>query len=391
MDCDPCSSPTPTEKPPDLLEGVPSLNAFYLYLTNGCNLFCRHCWITPTLVNGKPSPGDCMDPEHLRKAVADAKPLGLCQAKLTGGEPLLHPQFREIVGFLSSQDLPLTIETNGTLIDAALALYLKQQTTVWHVSVSLDSIHPKSHDRFRGKKGAFESAVQGVRHLVSAGFHPQIIMSPHRGNLHEVEGMVRMAEELGAGSVKFNPVTNCGRGAEMNEKGETLDFEEVMALVRRVHGPLQGGSNIRLHIMVPPALLTVGELLRTQEFGGTCQVLHILGLLGSGEMALCGIGRNIPDLCFGKLGKDELREVWIHHPTLNQLRADLAGTFPGICGNCIHAERCLTHCVAQNYLERGQLVAPSPLCEEALARGSFPATRCRKPPAQEHTTHAAKG
>jgi len=39
---------------PDLPEGVPPLRAFYLYMCTGCNLKYRHCWITPTFVNGKP-------------------------------------------------------------------------------------------------------------------------------------------------------------------------------------------------------------------------------------------------------------------------------------------------------------------------------------------------
>ena len=55
------STEKPVERKWDLPEGVPPLFTFYLYLTNGCNLACRHCWITPTFVNGEPSPGDCLD------------------------------------------------------------------------------------------------------------------------------------------------------------------------------------------------------------------------------------------------------------------------------------------------------------------------------------------
>ena len=41
----------------DLPEGVPPLRAFYLYMSTGCNLRCRHCWITPRFVRGEPDPG----------------------------------------------------------------------------------------------------------------------------------------------------------------------------------------------------------------------------------------------------------------------------------------------------------------------------------------------
>ena len=58
--CDPEPEPI-TEHDLDLPEGVPPLTTFYLYLTSGCNLRCRHCWIAPTFVNGEPSPGDYLE------------------------------------------------------------------------------------------------------------------------------------------------------------------------------------------------------------------------------------------------------------------------------------------------------------------------------------------
>lgn len=361
----------------DLPAGVPPLRSFYLYLTNGCNLRCRHCWISPTFVDGKPSPGDCLDFELLKDAVIAAKSIGLVNAKLTGGEPLLHPGFVRIVDYLSDQNISLTMETNGTLIDPDLARHLKEQTRIWHVAVSLDSPRPSYHDWFRGVEGAFDKAVAGIKHLVAAGYQPQIIMCPHRGNLHEIDDLVQMAVDLGAGSVKFNPVTSAGRGTSMKKKGDLLDFDEVLRLVHYINQDLQRRTPISLNIMVPPALLSISELLAVGKTCGTCNVLSILGILGSGEMALCGIGRTIPALCFGRLGEDDLKEVWINHPELKALRAGMAGQFPGICGDCIHASRCLMHCVAQNYVENGELLSPSPMCIEAARRGAFPPSRRR--------------
>ena len=359
------------EMPPD----VPALRVFYLYLSAGCNLHCRHCWITPTFVHGKPVPGECLDFDLLREAVVQAKPLGLAGAKLTGGEPVLHPRFREIVDFLSSAGLDLSMETNATLIDRELAVHLHDKTRLTRVAVSLDSPDAEQHDRFRGVKGAFATAVEGMGHLVAAGYRPQIIMSVYRENIGRIEGLIELAQRLGAGAVKFNPVTPSGRGAEIHRQGQGLDFEELRALIHRIRGPLQDQYPIHLNIMVPPAMASIGELIRYGGEGAGCHVRHILGLLGTGEMALCGIGRNIPELVFGKLGRDDLREVWMNHPVLRQMRKDLAGPFPGVCGDCLHAGRCLTHCLAQNYEFTGKLVNVSPLCAEAERRGLFPATR----------------
>jgi len=376
--CDPEPEALLTGEAPEsaLPEGVPPLTTFYLYLSDGCNLRCRHCWITPTFVNGEPSPGTYLPLELLKLAVAEAKPLGLLATKLTGGEPTLHPQFVEIADYLTAEGISLTMETNGTLIDDALAQHLKKNTNLWFVSVSLDGATAASHDAFRGVKGSFDAAVRGFRALVAAGYKPQLIMSPHRGNVAEVEAVVQLAVELGAGSVKFTPVMASGRGIGMHERGEALEFEEIMDLAHFVRGELQERTPIKLILATPLALYTVKELLR-EKSQGMCHVRHILGILGSGEMALCGIGRNVPELCFGKLGETNVAEVWLHHPMLQELRQELDGDYPSVCGECIHARRCLTHCVAQNYLDHGRLVAPAWLCQEATNRGMIHPSRLK--------------
>jgi SynChlorMet cassette radical SAM/SPASM protein ScmF len=376
--CDPLPEAelTPEESAPDLPEGVPPLRSFYLYLTDSCNLRCRHCWITPTYVDGEPSPGQYLELELLKKAVVEAKPLGLRSAKLTGGEPVLHPQFVEVVDYLTSQGLSLTMETNGTLIDAALARHLKENTNLTFVSVSIDGPNAELHDPFRGVKGSFEAGVDGFRALVAAGYRPQLIVCPHRENVEYVEDVVELAVELGAASVKFNPVTATGRGIGMHERDETLDLDEVLKLAHVVRGPLQDRVPIGLILSTPLAFYTVAELVDGGP-GGMCRVLNILGILGSGDMALCGIGRTIPELCFGNLRDADVRDVWLEDPVLRQLRRDLQGSYPGICGRCVHAGRCLTYCVAENYQATGRLVCPTALCAEAASRGAFPEGRLR--------------
>lgn len=364
-------------RPPGLPEGVPPLTTFYLYLTNGCNLACRHCWITPKFVNGEPDPGDCLDLELLKKAVREAKPLGLQSAKLTGGEPTLHPQFVEIADYLTYEGLSLTMETNGTLIDAVLARHLKEKTSLWHVSVSIDGPSAEVHDPFRGVSGSFDAAVRGLRALVNAGYRPQVIMSLHRGNAGHVAEMVRFVAELGAGSLKFNPVMQSGRGITMHANNEDLKIEELLDLVTYIRGELQASSPINLYISTPLALYSVRELVENRS-RGQCHVLNILGILGSGDMALCGIGRTVPDLCYGSLQEVSVGEAWLEHPMIQQLRSQLSGEYPGICRQCIHARQCLTWCVALNYVESGSLVAPFSTCQAAFEHGLFPLSRLRE-------------
>jgi len=363
----------------DLPAGVPPLRAFYLYLSNSCNLACRHCWITPRFVDGRPSPGDVIDLELLRQAVHEAKPLGLSSAKLTGGEPMLHPQFVELVDMLSAEGLELDMETNGTLLSAEVARHLKEHTRLRFVSISLDGADAATHDRFRQVPGAWEAALRGLGYLVEAGYtNTQVIMSVHRGNVGQVEALVQLAAERGAASVKFNPVMGVGRGIAMHRSGETLDFDEMLALAARLR-TLRKQVALRLILHLPLALQPIEDLLDSDAEVGDCGVLGILGILGSGEIALCGIGRTVPELVYGHLGQSSIRDIWLHHPRILELRRlvqDIAG-YPGVCAACVMARRCRTGCVADNYANFGRLIWPDPLCAEAERRGLFPPSRLK--------------
>ena len=176
---------------------VPQLGSIYFYLTEGCNLACRHCWLAPR-----------HDPQGTRYAtlpldlaaaiIEEARPLGLSSVKLTGGEPLLHPQFSGLVDMVQRAGLKLTVETNGTLCTPALAARIAGAGRPF-VSVSLDGADAATHEWVRGVPGSFALALQGIRNLVAAGIRPQIIMSLMRQNAGQVTDLVRLAEETGRG------------------------------------------------------------------------------------------------------------------------------------------------------------------------------------------------
>ncbi len=141
-------------------------------------------------------PGQTIDLEALRQGIAEGKTLGLTSAKLTGGEPMLHPRFMEIVDMLSKEGISLNMETNGTLLTPENARYLKEHTNVAFISVSIDSPVEKEHDAFRGVKGAFKKVLHGLDCLVGAGYtNAQVIMSVHRGNRHQIADLVRLAAD----------------------------------------------------------------------------------------------------------------------------------------------------------------------------------------------------
>ncbi|MCX5750053.1 MAG: SynChlorMet cassette radical SAM/SPASM protein ScmF, partial [Candidatus Saganbacteria bacterium] len=346
----------------------------YFYITEGCNLRCRHCWIQPKYEEGKLKfPYVSLD--LFKKIVEEAIPLGLSSVKLTGGEPLIHPQINEVLDYIKSKDLRLVVETNGVVCTPELAKKLKECKGTF-VSVSIDGADATNHEWVRGVEGSFEAAKQGVRNLVAAGFHPQVIMSLMRHNVHQMEDVIRMAEELGAGSVKFNLVQPTARGEKMHEAGETLSIQELVSIGQKVENELSKKTKIKLFYSHPVAFRPLGRIFGDNGVGcGTCGIFGIIGVLGNGKYALCGIGESVPELIFGDANKDKLKDVWENSNILNQIREGLPAKLEGLCAECVMKNRCLGSCIAQNYYRAKNLWASFWFCEQAMEAGLFPKSR----------------
>jgi len=350
------------------------LNQIYFYLTEGCNLRCRHCWIAPKY-QSEANKYPAMDLDLFKSIIKQAKPLGLSGVKLTGGEPLLHPEIKEILEYIRSEDLRLTVETNGVLCTPELAEKMAACKEPF-VSVSLDGAKAATHEWVRGVEGCFEDALVGIRNLADAGLKPQIIMSIMRQNKDQMESMVRLAEHLGAGSVKFNIVQPTARGERLHESGETLSIEELVKLGQWAEDGLSTSTNLMLYYDHPLAFRPLGKMFGENGDGcGTCGVLGILGILANGSYALCGIGETVPELVFGHAAADPLENIWDNSSPLLEIRRGIPNRFEGICGDCLMKAICLGSCLAQNYYSSQNIWAPYWYCEVAYNRGLFPHTR----------------
>jgi len=355
-----------------LPEGVPPLTSLYVYAAGSCNLACRHCWIVPKFQpdgNG----GPYVRLEHVEKAIREGKSLGLLSVKLTGGEPTLHPQFRQLVDLTNDAGLDILIETNGTLVDSDLALFLKSRPHVNFISISLDGAIAETHDALRSVPGSFQRAVAGIENLVGVGFRPQVICTLHKGNVSEVVEVIALAEKLGCGSVKFNVLQQVGRGDNFSVI-EGLPVPEIIDLYHRIENDIAPQFNIPIFFDIPFAFHSIRKLKETL---GKCMVQNILGLLATGELALCGIGTTVPELIYGKIDTDNMREIWCTSPGLSRLREQVPFQLRGICGRCIHRDICQGQCVANNFHREEGLDAPYFLCDEAEKLGLFPESRIR--------------
>jgi SynChlorMet cassette radical SAM/SPASM protein ScmF len=270
------------------------------------------------------------------------------------------------------------METNGTLCTPELSQELAAGKNPF-VSVSLDGADKETHEWVRGREGCFQKALEGIRNLVEAGLKPQIIMTLMRRNKDQIEEVIRLAQSLGAGSVKFNILQPTARGKKMHEEGEALDIEELVSLGQRVENELSVTTYFPLFNHHPLAFSPLGRLFGNDGSGcNTCRVLKILGVLSDGSYALCGIGETVPELIFGHAERDHLSDVWNDTPILMELRNGIPHRFEGICKDCLLKGICLGSCLAQNYYTHKNLWSGFWYCERANQKGLFPESRRRE-------------
>ncbi len=351
------------------------LNMIYFYLTEGCNLRCRHCWINPPYESGKEAGKFPYVSLELFKDICEqGMELGMRSVKLTGGEPLIHPEIEKIIEHINVRELALTIETNGVSLTPEIAQKFMENKKRF-LSISLDGVDAETHEWVRGVTGCFEATLNGVRLMVKTGYRPQIIMSVMKHNADQMEAVVRLAEKENCESVKFNLVTPTARGEKMHESGQTLNTKELVKIGEWVERELIPSSKIRVVYSHPSAFQPLGSIFGKRS--GRCGIFGILGVLGTGKYALCGIGETVPELVFGHAAKDRLADIWNNNPVLNDIRKGLPSKLNGICEDCLMKTQCLGSCIAMNYYRSKDLFAPFWYCDEAYKAGIFPKSRLK--------------
>lgn len=136
-----------------------------------CNFRCEHCSVKRFQGKKDARSFTIKDVKELSRQADD---MGLAQIVITGGEPLIFPDFDEIVEAIDPQKFYIVVDTNGWMLDEEKAMHLKS-IGVDKIQLSLDSLSPEEHDSFRHAKGSHERALKAIDASLKAGLN--IILS----------------------------------------------------------------------------------------------------------------------------------------------------------------------------------------------------------------------
>jgi Fe-coproporphyrin III synthase len=180
--------------------------------TRACNLRCAHCYASS---DGGQAPEE-MSTDEARRVFDDLAAFGVPVLLLSGGEPLVRADLFELIDHARSVGLRTVLSSNGTRIDEATADRLAG-AGLSYVGVSLDSVDPGRNDAFRGRRGAFDDALGGLRRAREAGLKTGLRFTLHRGNVDDVPSVFDLLEREGIGRVCFYHLVPAGRGRDLEE------------------------------------------------------------------------------------------------------------------------------------------------------------------------------
>jgi Fe-coproporphyrin III synthase len=175
--------------PQQALERLPLVT---LYLSERCNSRCITCdyW--------RHGVAD-MSFDSVRRLLPDLARLRTQVALISGGEPLLNPEWPQIAELLRRQGLKLWLLTSGL----SLAKHARRAATLFEaITVSLDGTEPATYQAIRGLD-AFDKVCEGIRTVAQTNTPVSVRVTLQRANYRQLPQFVRLAKELGARHVSF--------------------------------------------------------------------------------------------------------------------------------------------------------------------------------------------
>ena len=334
-----------------VIEPVPHVVAWNL--TQRCNLACAHCYIAAGPWHGEGSDLTLDECRRIADEILGLNPGALFV--LSGGEPLVRPDLEAFAAHARQAGATVVVGTNGTLLTRERVASL-QEAGVSGFAISVDSLDPRYHDRFRHGEGSLEATLQAAERIREAGLDFVAQMTVTRGNRAEIAEVARWC--LRTGAVCFNVyfLVETGRGTGMRglspEENEAV-LAELVELSEEYRGRLMVRSKCQPQIMRHVHEKSADSPLAAYATRCPCGVQYCR-ITPEGKVTPCPY---TPEVA-GDLRQQSFAEVWHGSPVFKRLRE---GELGGKCGRCEYRVVC-GGCRARAHARTGDLLAADDSC-----------------------------
>jgi radical SAM protein with 4Fe4S-binding SPASM domain len=313
----------------------------FLDITYRCNLHCAHCFTN----SYTPHP-DELSTTQIYSLIDQMEACGTGMLAIAGGEPLLRPDFFDVVEYATGKGVKVGMTTNGLLITPAVAERL-HGLHVSSIAVSLDGME-QSHDSVRGK-GTWKHVVENIKILrqYCRSAKVGIRYTINALNLIDYEPVLRLAEEIGLDIVKFNPIRSFGRA--VHHPHLLISQKQYVQFLTSVQ---QAKTSACYSLPKTPLDSCEYEFI---DLGFGCTGGHeTCNVTPTGEFSGCAFLGD--SFVVGNIQESSFLDLW--HKAQDSVHCQGNNT----CRSCAHYGNCRAGCRSRALFEFGNINAIDPHC-----------------------------
>jgi len=262
-----------------LYQGLDLPGSVQFDITRRCNLSCIHCYQLRSRAE--------LDGPSIRRILDDLAQSKVLMLSFSGGEPLLHPAFFEILDHARNLHFAIKVTSNGTLIDEKAAARLGE-AGVGEVSISLYSLDPGIHERVTLVEGSHAKSMAACRFLKSAGVPVRLLCTVTSVNLPDAREVFQWGRSEGF-EVTVDPLILTGEPGRTVQPWLRPKADEALALLTELD-------------LVPDPVL-----LPSPDDPALCGAgIQSALITPEGDVKLCPVAIGI----LGRLGERSFEEIW---------------------------------------------------------------------------------
>lgn len=349
--------PSPRSQPPtatrslveEFRHGLDAPICLTWELTYACNLSCVHCLSS----SGRRDPRE-LSTEECFRVIDELERLQVFYVNIGGGEPMLRPDFFDILEYSVEHHVGVKFSTNGTYIDEERARRLAAMDYL-DVQISIDGADAGVNDLVRGE-GSYAAARQAMDNLAAAGFGPfKISLVVTRHNVAQLDTFKQIADSYGA-QLRVTRLRPSGRGAD--------SWHELH--------PTQAQQRDLYHWLLDrPDVLTGDSFFHLSALGDPLPGLNLCGagrvvclIDPVGDVYACPFVIHDQFLAGNVRDPGGFTHVWRSSELFTSLREPDS---PGACASCGSYDACQGGCMASKFFVGLDLSDPDPECVKGAA------------------------
>lgn len=196
-----------------------------LELTTRCNFNCPHC--LRRFLDGNKTIIKDMPVSLFEEILIKGKKMNFTHISFTGGECILHPEFKKIIELVGKYNYKFMIINNGWFYEEYFSIFEKFLKNLDGIGFSLDGATAEVHDKVRNKPGSFNRVIEAIKFYRERNIKVLVNACFNKINYHQIQEIIKICLKLGVASLKCGavmPMDNSYQfGLSKKEKQELLE------------------------------------------------------------------------------------------------------------------------------------------------------------------------